>query len=85
VVIIEAMACGLPVITTNCGGPDEIVTPDNGILVPVEDPSALAAAIEKAANNPEVYDREGIRNYALQIFGEEAFLNRINRVYKSCI
>lgn len=85
VVIIEAMACGLPVISTYCGGPDEIITPENGILVPVEDPKSLASAIERAAMNLKYYKAEEIRKFASLNFGEEAFLERINPIYKSCI
>lgn len=46
-VIIEAMACGVPVIATHCPyGPDEIITDGvNGLLVPVGDIDAMAKAI----------------------------------------
>jgi len=42
IVLLEAMASGIPVIATNRGGPAEIV---RGVLVPPRDPAALAAAI----------------------------------------
>lgn len=46
-VIIEAMACGAPVVSTKCpAGPDEIITDGvNGILVPVDDDAGMAGAI----------------------------------------
>lgn len=48
-VIVEAMACGTPVLSTRCpSGPDEIITHDvDGWLVEPENPKALAARIER--------------------------------------
>lgn len=49
-VLIQAMACEAPSVSTNCpSGPDEIIDKpgENGILVPVKDYQALAVAIEK--------------------------------------
>lgn len=50
---IEAMACGIPVIATRCGGPEEILDAQSGILVQKGNPNELAAAIEHLAQHPE--------------------------------
>lgn len=55
IVLIEAMACQLPVIATDCAGPREIVEDGvNGILVPQDNEEALRDAILKLANSPEL-------------------------------
>jgi len=51
-VIVEAMACGTPVISTNCFGPSEIIEDNkSGLLVTVGDSDALAKAILKVLND----------------------------------
>ena len=58
-VIIEAMTCGTPVISTRCpSGPEEIITDGvNGLLVPVADETALAEAILRLLNEPSFATR----------------------------
>lgn len=81
IVLIEAMASGLPVISTKCGGPEDIVTDDTGILIPANDISALVNAIKEMEVKVKHYDREKIRSYAVTNFGEHAFLEKINSIY----
>src|SRR6185503_15648356 len=50
--VIEAMAHGLPIITTNVGGSPDLLTPDTGILVPPRDSAALADAMQCLASDP---------------------------------
>ncbi len=68
-ILIEAMACGTPVVATRCGGPEEIVTTDVGLLVPSEDPPALAAALVNVLKHPARYERAALRDYALRRYG----------------
>lgn len=51
---IEAMLAGTPVVATRSGGPEEIIDDgETGLLVPVNDSTALAEAVERLAENPE--------------------------------
>jgi glycosyltransferase involved in cell wall biosynthesis len=57
--IVEAMAHGRPVISTTVGGIPDVVTPDTGILVPPEDATALAHAMSRLAEDPDLRARMG--------------------------
>jgi teichuronic acid biosynthesis glycosyltransferase TuaC len=62
-VFLEAMACGLPVVTTRVGGNAEVVNaPHLGEVVAFDDAAALQAAIDRALHTP--WDRTRIRAYA---------------------
>jgi len=52
--LIEAMACGLPIVATDVGGVRDVVEPSGaGIVVPPEDPAALTEAVDALATDPE--------------------------------
>lgn len=58
--VLEAMATGLPVVTTDVGGMAEAVRDGiDGFLVPVRDADATAAALVRLARDPELRDRMG--------------------------
>jgi glycosyltransferase involved in cell wall biosynthesis len=50
--LLEAMACGRPVVGTRLGGPPEFVPPEAGVLVDPADEEALAGALREAAALP---------------------------------
>lgn len=61
--ILEAMAAGLPVVATHVGGADELVTPGvNGLLVPKNNPDALAAAIADVLADPTRRRQMGVES-----------------------
>lgn len=58
--LIEAMACGVPPIVTDCGGsPELVVDGESGIVVPVRDARALGAAIRRLYRDPALRRRMG--------------------------
>lgn len=85
VVYIEAMACGLPVIGTICGGPEDFINKDVGLLVPKEDVDQLASAMMRMIQNITSYDRRYISNYALSCFSSERVADMILKVYQNII
>lgn len=63
-VLVEALECGVPIVSTNCAsGPSEVLEDGRfGKLVPVQDPSAMAAAM--TATMTESHDVEALRRRA---------------------
>src|ERR1035437_2228872 len=85
IVLIEAMACGIPVIATKCGGPQEIVTISTGILIQKDNAEALKNAITSMSENLGLYKKEAIRKYANDNFGKEVFVERLSDLYQEII
>jgi glycosyltransferase involved in cell wall biosynthesis len=81
-VIIEAMASGLPVVSTAVGGIPEMVTDRDGILVPPQDPATLAKALERALSSLASFDRSAIAGRARARFGLEAVGAQLGAVYE---
>jgi len=68
-VITEAMATGLPVITASCTGAAPLITPEAGIVLPnPDDRKAIASAMQKLSINPDLRIKMGraAREIALQ-------------------
>lgn len=83
VVFIEAMAAGLPVVATRCGGPEEFVTREVGLLVEPGDVGALAQALRevRARSRAGGYPPDRVRDYAVRRYGDVAVCDRLEEVY----
>ena len=85
VVYIEALASGLPVIATKCGGPECIVNERNGIFVPVDDLDALIEAMRYMYQNINKYDRTLIARETRETYSPSEIANKLNEVYQEVI
>lgn len=81
--LIEALACGVPAISTDCpSGPDEIIeNGKNGILVPIKDEKSLSRAIIKILSNPS-FSQELVQNgrTRAQDFSIKNIINKYEQV-----
>ncbi|MEG1925516.1 MAG: glycosyltransferase [Ruthenibacterium sp.] len=83
VVYAEAIACGLPAIATDCGGPTDIITPQNGIVIPKDDEETLLQAMELVFVNYKNYDRQQNAKDILKKFGEKSIVKQLTEVYNA--
>lgn len=85
-VIIEAMSVGTPVISTDSGGPAEIIENNiDGILISVGDADALSYNINKLLDSPELSEQFSSRGLqkSSQTFDIETYVNSIEKVVES--
>lgn len=83
VVFIEAMATGLPVIATSCGGPNDIVTENAGYLIPVDDRQALVSALQAMRNNAYNFNSLEISRNCIEKYSPETVGRQIIEAYAS--
>jgi glycosyltransferase involved in cell wall biosynthesis len=82
-VVLEALCCGLPVISTHVGGLPEVIDNTNGILVQSEDIAGLATAMQQMVHDYTAYNRAAIAQQAVEQFSYHAVAGEIIQVYKT--
>lgn len=83
VVIMESLACGKPVITTNVGIASNVINKDgsnNGSIIPFRNPQKLAETMNWMMDHLHEYDAQKIREGA-QIFSYDAVSKALNTIY----
>lgn len=88
VVCLEAQLLGRPVVATEVGGITEFVLHDStGLTVPPEDPTAIAAAVERLIREPALSERlvRRARRQAENRFTVDAFSGRVRRLIQSAL
>ena len=84
VVLIEAMSCGLPVVSTKCGGPESIVTSEElGVLVQNDDIDALMNGMMKIYHGS--YDKDIIRQHIVDEFSSYSISKKLIKIYGDLI
>jgi glycosyltransferase involved in cell wall biosynthesis len=86
IVLLEAMAAEVPVIAARVGGIPHVVSEHEALLVPPEDPAALAAAMSSARGDPAGAAARAARAAAKlrAEYGSRTWLERYDRVYRAC-
>jgi L-malate glycosyltransferase len=81
VVLIESLACGRPVISTDSGGPRDIVKPENGLLSKSFEVNDFAAAMEQIIVNYNLYNQLQISKDCYATFSEDTIVEQLMKIY----
>ena len=85
IVLVEAMACGLPVIATNTGIAPEIIDEQTGLLVLESTPQKLMEAMSETAKKLTRYDGLTVRNKVVNRFSEASVGKMLHSIYNGVL
>lgn len=84
-VIIEAGACGTPVIGSNEGGIPDIINNKIGMLIEKEDYKELATNVKKIINKEVIFKRKEISNYIKKEYSQDKLIKKLIEIYKEIL
>ncbi len=83
---LEAMLCGVPVVTTSNGGIDEyLIQGVNCIKVPIKDAEGIAQALWDIYNQKIIFNATEVRNSVVDKFNKRSFKKRMLDIYNDCL
>ena len=85
VVTAEAILYGIPVIATKCGGPEDFVPPEVGLLIERRNLKQLIDAILYMMDNSQKYDPEILQEYGKKNFSPDVICRQTYAAYKKAI
>lgn len=84
IVAIEALLSGRPVLSTRCGGPEDIIIEGrDGFLVDKDDPDGLCAGLIRMAKELTRFDSQDLHRRCIERFSEAVFAKRHALAYRS--
>lgn len=83
--VLEALCCGLFVVSTRHGGTEDILDAKSGVLVDVRDHQGIAQTLEDIYTGRIKFNPFTIREKIVSICGRQAFANRLSSYYNLCI
>lgn len=85
VAVLEALACGLPVIASICGGIRECINERNGLLFPVDDKAELVRSLRYVLDNRDAYKHEEIARECMANYSPSVIAKQLTDVFESVL
>mgnify|MGYP003310124560 FL=1 len=80
IICAEALLCGIPVISTKCGGPESFLNDETGILIDRDSNNQLTKAMKAIITDYDKYEPEKLKSRAHQ-FSMDTIGEKINQQY----
>ena len=84
IICAEALLCGIPVISTKCGGPESFLNDETGILIDRDNKNQLIKAMKAMITDYDKYEAEKLKSRAHQ-FSMDTIGEKINQQYLSAL